>query len=81
MRGWPAGIDRYSNSPKRQADFISCRFASPFAGDGAWIPLALVANKIVSALREKLQERHLERPTITTGAGESPRPFEDEVGL
>jgi hypothetical protein len=40
-----------------------------------------VANKIVSALREKLQERHLERPTITSGAGDSRRPSDDEVGL
>ena len=80
MHRWPAGIDRYSYSLERQADLISCRFAIPFAEEGAWIPLALVVNNVVSAMREKLQERHLKRPTITTGDGDSRRPSDDEVG-
>lgn len=77
-----AGIAGYNHfRHAQQADFTSRCFAIPFAGDGAWTPLAVLANKIASTLREMVQERHLERRTITTGAGDSRRPFDDEVRL
>ena len=52
--------------------------------DGVRISLTVLADRVISARRQKREKdkiRQAERRSITTDAGESRRPFDDEVGL
>ena len=50
----------------------------------ARVSLTVLADRLISAKRQKREKDktgQIERHSTTTGAGDSQRPFDDEVGL